>query len=72
MPKQIRIPNPLRNPLMVLELVIELRLHAGNVEKEAAERGEEHLVRPRVLKIKAFAKELETAANARLGNQLDD
>lgn len=70
--RQTRLPNLFRNPLVALEVAGELLEHAENVEKAAAEEGRTARERPRVLKIKAFAKELEANANARIGTQLDD
>jgi hypothetical protein len=71
MAKQVRLPRLLSNSLVVLEIVEELREHADNVEKAAAESGRQQRERPRVLKIRGFASQLESVANARLGDQVD-
>jgi hypothetical protein len=60
----------LRDPLAQVEIAEELRLHATNVEKEAAESGTTQRSKPRIRRIRVFAKELEQAANR--GGRLDE
>ena len=63
-----KLPQIGRNPLDLLEMAEELREHAGNVKKAAAEAGKPHSARTKVLKILAFAKQLEEVGNAKLGS----
>ncbi len=67
-----KLPNIGRNPLLVLEMAEELREHADNVAKAAAEAGKPARARTKLLKIRAFAKELEDLGNAKLGSHEAD
>lgn len=68
MAKQLKnLPKIDRNPLLVLDIVEELREHAANVAKEAADGGKPEKARGRLLKINAFANDLEKIANAKIG-----
>jgi len=69
--RQVRLPNPLRNPLVVLGFATEVRGWLGDAVKAAAGRGETARFRATKLTVTAFLNELEASANAKLGNQLD-
>jgi hypothetical protein len=67
--KQTKVPRLMSNPITVLEMANEMREHADNVEKFAADNGRVTRERPRVVKIRAFAKQLEDLGNGKLGDQ---
>lgn len=69
--KQRRLPNLSRNPIVLAEIAVELLDHADNVEKAAAEEGRSAREKARVQKIRAFAAEMDTVAQAKIGDQLD-
>lgn len=60
----------LRDPLALTEIAEELREHAGNLEKDAAETGRTQRVKPRLRRLRAVAKEMDQAANR--GGRLDE
>jgi hypothetical protein len=60
----------LRDPLALTEIAEELREHAANVEKEAAESGKTQRAKPRIRRLRAVAREMDTAANR--GGRLDE
>lgn len=67
-----KLPNIGRNPLLVLEMADELREHADNVEKAAAESGRARRERTRILKLRAFANELAKLGEAKLGRHAEE
>lgn len=66
-----KIPAITRNPLLILEMADELREHADNVAKAAAESGRERREATRVLKIRAFARELQDLGDAKMGTHAE-
>lgn len=70
--KQTALPKTLRNPMVILAVVPLIRKGADVVEHEAKENGTELMMKPVIMQARAFAKELEENANARIGDQLAD
>lgn len=67
--KQARaLPKSMRNPIDALEMAGILRDGADAAEKEASEAGRTARARPTVMRIRAFANELEEWANAKIGD----
>lgn len=63
-----RLPKILRSPIDMLDMAATLMDAAEAVEKQAAQEGRTVRARPQVLRIRSFSKELETAANEKLGS----
>lgn len=63
-----RLARTLRNPIDMLEIAGIIRDSADAMEKLAAEQGRANRDRPRVLRARSFASELEDAANAKIGD----
>lgn len=70
--RQAKIPNPLRQPLVVLESVSDIRELLVLAKKESIEQGREQTDRMKFIRIGVFLTELEKNASARVGNQLDE
>ena len=70
-PRQVRLPNMLRNPIVAEEIAVELAEWADELEKRAAASGRQIRERPRIRKIRAVSTQLARAAEARIGNQAD-
>jgi len=63
-----KLPRIMRSPIDMLDMSTELLELADMVEKQAAEEGRAVRMRPRLLRIRSFARELEESATAKLGN----
>lgn len=63
-----RLAKIMRNPIDQLEMAGLLRDGADAMEKQAAEAGRAARERPRVLRARAYAAELEDAANVKIGS----
>jgi hypothetical protein len=60
-----QLPATMRNPFICLKMVTELRKHAANMEGNGGDPAD-------VLMTKAFAKELEVFANAKIGTHANN
>lgn len=69
-PKQVNLPNPLRNPLIVLETVADLKEMVDAAKKESADAGRQLRDRRKFQRIDVFLKELEAVSEARAGDQI--
>lgn len=69
-PKQVNLPNPLRNPLIVLETVADLKEMVDAAKKESADAGRTMRDRRKFQRIDVFLKELEAVSEARAGDQI--
>ena len=63
-----RLPKILRSPIDMLDMSSERMDVADQLEKTAQEQGRSHRERPRILRIRSFAAELEQSANEKLGS----
>ena len=63
-----RLAKTMRNPIDMLEIAGIIRDAADAMEKQAAEAGRVNRERPRVLRARAFAAEMEDFANTRIGD----
>ena len=70
--RQTKVPNPLRNPLIVKETVGDLRDVLALARKQSAEEGRTERDRMKFIRVAAFLGELEKNADARLGDQLKE
>jgi hypothetical protein len=72
MAKQLKhLPKIDRNPLLMLDIVEYLREYADMVKKEAAENGKPE-PRGKLMKVGAFANDMEKIANAKIGTHERD
>lgn len=62
------LPKSMRNPIDALEMAGILRDGADIMEKQAADEGRSTRARPTVMRVRAFARELEEWANGKIGD----
>lgn len=62
------LPKVMRNPIDMLEMAGIIRDGADAMEKLAAQEGRVMRERPRVLRARAYAAEMEDAANVKIGD----
>jgi hypothetical protein len=69
--KQTRLPNVLRNPLLMTQVTEWMRDQLEVFEKGEAEAGRAQRSRRKVALIKAAIAEIERNADDKIGDQLD-
>ena len=62
------LPKSMRNPIDALEMAGHLRDAADAIERDAEAQGRKVRARAQVLRVRAFATELEDWANAKIGD----
>lgn len=68
--RQTKVPNPLRNPMVVKETVNDLKALLPLAEQKSKEDNRWERDRYGFIRVRAFLAELEKNADAKLGDQL--
>jgi hypothetical protein len=67
-----KLPKIMKNPIDMLDMSGYLVDAADALEKQAAEEGKTLRMKPQILRIRSFAREMRETAEARLGTHEAD